>query len=157
MSKKSRFRGPFKKQNGKRSQSLLKSGSQHLCHICWSLPRQLSWEKSLLLTCKFLELLFNTLAAHEKYHVLNRDNLTIPILIQLSKQQKTFSQFFLAVLKSSLSLKHFEKKDDPQRFWIYDITDSENVVRKMPKRFCFSGPFDKQHGKRAKALLKSAS
>ena len=77
--------------------------------------------------------------------------------MQLSKQKKTFSQFFLAVLKSSLSFKHFEKKDDPQRFWIYDITDSENVVRKMPKRFCFSEPFDKQHGKRAKALLKSAS
>ena len=49
--------------------------------------------------------------------------------MQLSKQKKTFSQFFLAVLKSSLSFKHFEKKDDPQRFWIYDITDSENVVR----------------------------
>ena len=129
MSKMSRFRGPFDKQHGKRSQSLLKSGSQHLYHIYWSLPRQWSWEKSLLLTCNFLGLLVNTLAADEKDHVLNRDNLPITIRMQLSKKHKTFSQFYPTVFKSSLNFKHFEKKDDFHRFWIDDITETENVVR----------------------------
>ena len=49
--------------------------------------------------------------------------------MQLSKKQKTFSQFFPTVFKSNLNFKHFEKKVDPHRFWIYDITDTENVVR----------------------------
>ena len=129
MSKKSHFRGHFDKQHDKRAQTLLKSASQHLSHIHRSLPRKLSWKKSLLLTCKILGLLVNTLAADEKYPVLNRDNLTIPIQMQLSQKQKTFSQFFAAFLKSTLNFKHFESKDDPHRFCIFEVTDSENVVR----------------------------
>ena len=129
MSKKSRFTGPFDKQHGKRSQGLLKYGWQHLYQIHLSLSSQLSWKKSLLLTCKILVLLVNTLAANEKYPVLNRDNLTIPIQMQLSQKQKTFSQFFAAFLKSTLNFKHFESKDDPHRFCIFEVTDSENVVR----------------------------
>ena len=93
------------------------------------MPSKLSWKNSLLLTCKILGLLVNTLATDEKYPVLNRDNLTIPIQMQLSQKQKTFSQFFAAFLKSTLNFEHFEKKDDPHRFCISEITDSENVVR----------------------------
>ena len=129
MSKKSRFRGSFDKQHGKRAQELLKSASQHIYQISGGLSRQLSLKRSLLLTCQILGLLVNTLAADEKYPVLNRDNLTIPIQMQLSQKQKTFSQFFAAFLKSTLNFKHFESKDDPHRFCIFEVTDSENVVR----------------------------
>ena len=31
----------------------------------------------------------------------------------------------------------------------------ENVLRQMSKKPCFTGPFEKQHGKRAKTLFKS--
>ena len=93
MSKKSRFRGPFDKQHGKRPQELFKSGSYQLCPIHWSLPIQLSWKKSLLLTWKILGLLVNTLAADEKYPVLNRDNLMIPTQMQFSQKQ-IFSSIF---------------------------------------------------------------
>ena len=109
MFKKSYFRGPFDKQHGKRAQALLKSASQHLYHIHRSLPRKLSWKKSLLLTCKILGLLVNTLAADEKYPVLNRDNLAIPIQMQLSQKQKTFSRFFAAFLKFRLILNILSK------------------------------------------------
>ena len=109
MSKKSCFRGPFDKQHGKRAQALLKSASQHLYHIHWSLPNQFRWKTSLLLTCQILGLLVNTLAADEKYPVLNRDNLTIPIQMQLSQKQKIFSQFFAAFLKSRLILNILKK------------------------------------------------
>ena len=100
MCKKSRFRGPFAKQHGARAQPLLNSASQHLDHIHRSLPRKLSWKKSLLLTCKILGLLVNTLATDEKYPVLNRDNLMIKIQMKLYEKQKCFSQFFAAFLNS---------------------------------------------------------
>ena len=70
----------------------------------------MSWRKSLLLTCKILGLLLNTLAADEKYPVLNRDNLTTTIQMQFSRRQNTFSQFLAAFLKSRLNFKHFGKK-----------------------------------------------
>ena len=38
MSKKSRLRGPFNKEHGKRAEPLLKSASQHLYEIDLSLP-----------------------------------------------------------------------------------------------------------------------
>ena len=77
--------------------------------------------------------------------------------MQLSQKQKTFSQLFAAFLKFKLNFKYFEKKYYPHRFFISEITDSKSVIRKMSKKSRFREPFDKQHGKRAQALLKSAS
>ena len=94
MSKMSRFRGCFDKQYGKRGQELLKSASQHRYHIHWSLAGKLFSRKSVLLTSKILRLLFDILATDQKYPVVNRENLTIPIQMQLSQKLKTFSQFF---------------------------------------------------------------
>ena len=76
-----------------------------------------------------LGLLVNTLAADEKYPVLNRDNLAIGIQMQLYQKQNTFSEFLATFWKSELSLEYFQKKDDPHSFCISEITDSENVVR----------------------------
>ena len=100
MSKKSYLRKAFDKQYGKRAQGLLKSASQHLCPIHWSLSSQLSWKKFPLLTSQIFGPLFNTLPTGEKYPLLKRDNLTIPIQMQLSHKQKNFSEFFAAFLKS---------------------------------------------------------
>ena len=63
---------------------------------------------------KILRLFVNTLTVNDKHYLLNRDNLTQPIQIQLSQKQKTFSQFFFAFLKSILNYKHLPKKDDPR-------------------------------------------
>ena len=53
-------------------------------------------EKSLLTRCQILGLLVNTLAADEKYFVLNRDNLAIPVQLQLSlTKKKLFLNFLL--------------------------------------------------------------
>ena len=73
-------------------------------------------------------LLVNTLAADDKYPVLNRGNLTIPIQMQLSQKEKIFSQLFPAFLIVRLNYKDFERKEYPHRFCIFEITDSENVV-----------------------------
>ena len=85
--------------------------------------------KPLVLTSKILVNLFNTLAVDEKYSFLNRDNLTIPIQMQLSQKQKNFSQFLATFLKSKLNLEYFRKKDDAHSFCISEITESENVIK----------------------------
>ena len=69
------------------------------------------------------------MVANEINPVLNRDNLTIPIQMKLSQKQKSFSEFFAEFLKSILNFIDFEKKDDPHRFFISEITTSKNVKR----------------------------
>ena len=54
----------------------------------------------------------NTLTADGKYFLLDKDNLTQRIQMLLSGKQKTFSEFFALLLKSTLNLEHFQKKDD---------------------------------------------
>ena len=129
MSKKSRYRGIFDRQHGKRAQALLKSSSQHLDHIHQSLPRKLIWKKSLWSTCQIVGLLVNLSAADEKYPVSNRDNLTTAIQIELSQKEQNFSDFVGTFSKSRLNFEDFEKKDDNHSFFVSEITDCENVVR----------------------------
>ena len=57
-----------------------------------------SWKKSLLVICKIVGLFVNTLVADE-YSLLNIDNLTQPIQMQLSQKQKTLSKFFSIFFK----------------------------------------------------------
>ena len=59
MPKKSRFKGCFKKQHGQCVQTLLKCQGQPLYHIYWSLFRQLSYKKSLLVICKIFQKAFS--------------------------------------------------------------------------------------------------
>ena len=89
----------------------------------------MSWKNSLFSILQVLGLLVNTLAADEKYPVLNRDNLTIPMQMQLSQKQKSFSQFFAQFLKSTLNFIDFQNNDDTHRFFISEITTSKNVSR----------------------------
>ena len=125
MPKKSRFKGSLGKQHGKRAQTFLKFPWQQVYHIYWSLWRQLTFKKSLLVTCKIWRLFVNTLSADGKYSLFNRDNLMLPIQMQVSWKQKTFCQFFAAYLKSSWNFEHFEKKYDSHSWGISEITDSE--------------------------------
>ena len=57
------------------------------------------WKKSLLVIHKILRLFVNTLPADDKHYLLNRENLTQRIQMQISQKQKTFSQFSFAFLK----------------------------------------------------------
>ena len=63
-------------------------------------------QKVFLLIHRIVRLFVNPLTADDKHYQLNRDNLTQPIQIQLSQNQKFFSEFFLAFLKSVLNFKH---------------------------------------------------
>ena len=100
-------------------------------------------EKFCLIDMKIFGLLVNTLPADEKYSVLNKENLMIPIQMQFSQKQKIFSQVLPAFLKSQINFKYFEKKDEPHRFCISEITDSENVLRYLCKKCRFRRLLDK--------------
>ena len=112
MSKKSRFKGPFERQHGKRAKTHFRSKRQHRYLIYWSFWIGMSRKKPLLVRCKTLEVFVNTLTADDKYSLLNRDNLKEPIHTQLSQKPKTFCESFFEFSKSTLNFKHLRKKDD---------------------------------------------
>ena len=95
---------------------------------------------SVSLTCQILGLLVNTFSADEKYPLRNRDNLTIPIQMQLSQKHKTFSEYFAAFLKFRLNFKYFKTKYDPHRFCICKITDSKTCSNKFLKSLIWENP-----------------
>ena len=78
---------------------------------------------------KILSLFVNTLTVNDKHYLLNRDNLTQTIQIQLSQKQKTFFQFFLAFLKSILNFKNLQKKMALIADAFPEILAPKNVVR----------------------------
>ena len=47
------------------------------------------------------------------------------IQMHLSEEQKKFSQYFCAFLKSPWNFEHFTIKDDPRRFCISEKVDPE--------------------------------
>ena len=55
----------------------------------------------------------NTLTVNNKHYLLNRDNLMEPVQVQLSREKKTFCEFFFAFLKSILICKYLRKKGYP--------------------------------------------
>ena len=154
MPQKSCFRASVEKQPGKCAQTLFKFDGHLLYHIYWSLGRQLSYKKSLLVICKISKLFPNTLNADDKYSLLDRDNLAHRIQRQLSQKRKTFSQFFSTFLKFNLNLQHFQIKDNTHSWCISEITYSKTMLRSMPKKSRFRGSVEKQDGKCAHTLFK---
>ena len=89
----------------------------------------MSLKKSLLEISKTLDLFVNLLTSDGRYSFLNRDNLTQPIQMQLSQQQKLFSKFVSAVLKSRLNFEQFQNKMTHLDGVVPDLRTQKNVVR----------------------------
>ena len=144
MSKKSSFRGSSNMWHGKRAETLSKSGQQHLYHIYWSLWKQFSWKKSLLVIFKILGLFLNPLSADDKYYLLKRGNLLQHFQIQLSRKRNILSQFFFLNFRNLDSILNIFRK---KMIFIADVflnlRTPKNVVRKKSKKVPFRGPFDK--------------
>ena len=54
----------------------------------------------------------NSLSAYGKYPLDDCENLPLPIQMEFSEKQKTFSEFFLRFLKSTSNFKFLEEKVD---------------------------------------------
>ena len=74
--------------------------------------------------------------------------------MELSKKQKTFSQFFFSFLKSSLNLEHFENKITLIPAVFPKLRTPKNMVRSMRKESCFRESVKRPHGKCAQTLFK---
>ena len=67
------------------------------------------------------------MTANFEYSRTNRENLAVPIQMQLYEKRKTFCQFFIAYLESTLNFEHFEKSE-PHSLSISELVDSEGLA-----------------------------
>ena len=72
--------------------------------------------------CKILRLFVNILSAVDKSLLPNREYLMQRIQMQLSQNQKTFSQFLSSFSRSRLNFEHFQKRDDSHSLFISEAT-----------------------------------
>ena len=149
------FRGNFDRQHDKWIEILLQSERQHLYHIYQSLWRQIRQEKSLLVIHKILRMFVNTLTAHDKHYLLDRDNLTQPIQMQLSQKQNIFLNFSLHFGNLYQILNTFQEKTALIADVFPDFPALKNMIRYIPENQCFRRPFDRQHRKWIETLLQS--
>ena len=82
-------------------------------------------QKSLLDTWMFFRLFLTTLTADDKISHISKDKWKQTIQMNLSRKPKIFSKIFSAFFESALNFEHFQKKDDPDRLCISEITDHE--------------------------------
>ena len=132
---------PLDKQYVKRSPTQSKSAWQHLWDIYSSACIKFSWKKSLLVIRKILGEFVSRSAAHDKYSLLNKDNLMQPIQMQLPKKEETLVQFFLhfwnldqilRILKSKMTLiGYYFQNHGLRKAWLQKflkILVSENLL-----------------------------
>ena len=65
------------------------------------------------------------LTVDDEYSHQNRENLTLPIQIQLSKRSKKSSYHFNVVLESTINVEHLAKKYEIHSLSISEIIDSK--------------------------------
>ena len=85
----------------------------------------MSWKKSALVRSKVLGLFVNTFTAEYTYSGRNMQTLTQQVQTPLSLKQKTSSEFFIAFLKSTWNVEHFQKKGESSSLSISEIIDSK--------------------------------
>ena len=94
-------------------------------------------EKSLLVAWKVLRLFVNTLTADERYSLLNRNDSMRTIQMHLLQKQKTFSEFFMAFLKSASNFAVFQKGFTLIGYVFQNLRTPNDVVRYMSKKSPF--------------------
>ena len=59
---------------------------------------------------KIVRLFVNNLTADDKHYLLDKDNLRQPIQMQLSEEQKSFSELSFYIIKISVKFYIFDKQ-----------------------------------------------
>ena len=76
--------------------------------------------------------------------------------MQLSKKQRSVSQFFALLLKDTSGFEHFFLNATLIPYAFPKLRTVKNVVRKMSKKPRFRTQFNSQHAKQSQTLLKSS-
>ena len=67
------------------------------------------------------------MTTYDEYSCRNRENLPLPIQIQLSGKLKSFSHSFIAFLQCTSNLEHFEKTESLSSS-TSEVIDSERLT-----------------------------
>ena len=113
MSKKPCFRWLLDTLHGKLVDTMLQSEWERVYKIYQSLWRKFHWKKPVLGIYKIIRLFVNTLTVDDKHYLLNSDNLTQPIQMQLYRRPKSFAEFYFCILKIYIKFETFAKKGWP--------------------------------------------
>ena len=97
ISKKPRVITLIDSQHVKWSETLHESPRQNFSHIFWSLWKEISSKYSVLVVSVILTLFFNIFSTENKYSVSKNEWLRQRIRMQLSPNQKIFSEFFFFI------------------------------------------------------------
>ena len=89
---------------------MLKSARHHYYPLFSPIRGKLSWKKTPSVWYEILRLFVNALTADEKCSGSNIQNLPQQFQTPISHKQKSFSEFFIALLKCAWKLEHFQKK-----------------------------------------------
>ena len=65
------------------------------------------------------------MTADDKYSFRNMQNFLQQLQTLLSEKRKTYSKFFIQILKRAWNLEHFQKKDESPSLIIAEIIISE--------------------------------
>ena len=123
LTKKRHVTTSFDSQQVKGSQTLVKSSWEHFYHIFPSRWGEIISIKSPWSKLEIIGVFVNTWTADYMYPVPDFENLKFSIQMQLSSEQKTFSQCFIPFMESPSNLKHFRKKEDFHSQCISKIND----------------------------------
>ena len=109
-------------------QKLLKSAEKYFYPTFSSFWAKLSDRKLFLIRSETLGLLVKKLSANYEYSRSNRENLPLPIQMQLSENPSIFCCIFFVFLESTLNFQCSEKNNEPDRSSISEFTVSERCV-----------------------------
>ena len=113
LSQKGCFRTRFDSKHVKASEVFLKSKWEHFRHLFSLISIKLIRKMCPPIVLReILVVLLNTLSVDGKYPGQYCENLQLPIQMQLSEKQKTFSDFFVPFLESTSNFKFFQEKYD---------------------------------------------
>ena len=135
---------PFGSQHVNESHKLMKSAEKHFCPTFLSLWAKLTLKKSFLVRSDNLGLL---VTANYEYSRHNRENLPLPIHMQLSKKPNKSCCFFIAFWKSTSNIKHSEKQLNAIAYVFLKLLTDKDVVTETHKRSYFWKPFGSQRVK----------
>ena len=122
-SKRSCFRTPLANERVNGFQTLLKSARNHYYPLFSSIRSKSSYKKSPSVWYEILRLFVNALSTDDKYSGSNMQNLPQQFQTPLSQKQNYFSWFFIAFLKCTWDLEHFQKKDKYPSLIISELID----------------------------------
>ena len=134
---------------------LAKSPRELFYHVFSAFSGKLIWKMSLLVLREIWGVFDNTLTADAKYPIQDCENLQLPIQMQLSEKQKSFSNFLLHLRNLHRILNILTKKMIVIANVFPKLQTVKILVRPLSKKRRFRTGFGSEHVEASQILAKS--